>query len=77
MKKLDEILNRHLPDAGLCKKGKMLNQLRKERIKADILSIMKEDKEGLLIVDEMQLGLIKAEVPPRPQFKIPSTELRP
>lgn len=66
MKELDRILNKHLPDDGLCKRGKQLNRQRKERLKLDLIAYFKSGvfddmiilpTAGTLVVDEKQLNV--------------------
>lgn len=68
MKELDDILNKHLPGASLCKRGKALNKQRIQAIKADILHLFRPNKyekgkggtvytDTMAIIDEQQLGV--------------------
>lgn len=64
MKELDKILDKHLPDAGLCQRGKMLNKERKRKLKLDIEQYIQSgyydhnviiSTPNTVIIDELQL----------------------
>lgn len=56
MDKLDKLLLEHLPDTGLCARGRRIQADRRARMKAAIEEWGREqNKTDELIIDEMQL----------------------
>jgi hypothetical protein len=66
---IDQILEKHLPDNGLCQRLKALNRARKEAIKRDLEGIMNSPEQlqpdfTRILLDEQQLDPVPP--PPKP-----------
>ena len=67
MDALDKILLQHLPDTGLCARGKAKQADRRYKLKAAILSLLHKNDyvqvddgtvySGFVVIDEKQLGV--------------------